>query len=1469
MGLLDIFNPVLKRMGMSRRRYFESGGRVHLEYRPVPPGALASFARRAEEAFTSLDKVAWAELNPHTRRIVVAFEAGAYTHEQLTRVLEGVEKQADVSTLPFDRAAIDHPADEQPIVRTVVEIGANVVGLGIGAALRLSPFPALPFGANIVGVISVINVVPRLRRAVDRRLGERNAEHLFNVVTPIAFGTSQRHLSPLVDLVYRASLFGEQQARRTVFEEREGELCAAPARAGGPVQPVPGSTRALPHGPVEQYAESAWQVALGAFGISLISTRSFLKALPSLIVGLPKPARLGREVFAAHLGRTLARRGILPLDPTVLRRLDRVDCLVLQGDLVPRERFKLGRITHGAVAFREAQDVAMSLFLADEPLEARRRGPWALGPLGVLGLQGGALPDKLAVRSKELSKAGALVLALARDGEVVALVEVQITPQTGVEELIRAARAAKMRVLVATSDAGALQGFDADDIIPEGSELPRAIRRLQEEGHVVGLVATGASPGLSVADCGVGLCRPGEPPPWGAHLICGEDLSDVRFVLQACLSAREASQQSVRVAVGTAAFGAFVSAGGFLPMDSRRAMLVVNVATLVAMVNGARVSYALERKPLAAPRDPTPWHALEPEGVLARLGTSATGLGAREAARRNRPAAPPTPAIIELGQAMVDEMLNPLVPLLAAGAGMSAFVGSLVDAGMVAGVVGLNAVLGGAQRFQTERAIRVLSRTEQRRAVVLRAGQRQNVEASKLVRGDVVFLQAGDVVPADCRVLDAVSLEVDASSLTGESLPVSKRKDPSFAREVADRSSMLYEGTSIAAGRATAIIVATGGDTEARRGEATGQGVRSRTGVEARLTQLMQLTGPVAAAAGIGLVVTGLARAKGLNDIVGSAVSLAVASVPEGLPLLATAAQLSAAGRLSARGAIVRHPRAIEALGRVDVVCVDKTGTVTQGKVSLARVSDGLSDETADALSPPRRQVLAVALRATPDGVLDAATPEAVDEALLRGATALGNFLEESAPYRRLAELSFEARRGFHAVVGEVGGAGRIMSVKGAPEHILPRCASWQLDSGIRTMDEVARRALSLEVNRFAVRGLRVLAVAERPATEGPIADGDVNDLVFRGFVAFSDPVRPSAALAVAQLRRAGVDVVMVTGDHPSTAEAIAAELDLLSGSGTVTGAELDAMTEGQLAARISSVSIFARVTPSQKVRVVRALQRAGRVVAMAGDGANDAPAIRLADVGVAIGSRSTAAARGAADVILVDERIETLVDAILEGRALWTSVRNAVSVLVGGNLGEIAFTVGAGMIDGDSPLNARQLLLVNLLTDVAPAMAIALRPPPQRDAAALLNEGPDVALGRGLYRDISIRATTTALGAGSAWLIGRVTGSTARARTMGMVALVGTQLAQTVLSGSFTPAVGVATIGSAAVMIAVVQTPVVSQFFGCTPLGPAGWATALASSSLAAVASNVLTSDQPTLPWRFLRDDAPRPMLEPTPEEA
>ncbi|HTQ04804.1 MAG TPA: cation-transporting P-type ATPase [Polyangiaceae bacterium] len=1446
---------VQRQLGPRRRRAWQGKTRAHVELRETRGSERAVLERCLDADVGSLPGVRAVRLSHATGRAVVEVDAGGPELDTIVAAVDRAEAAAGLGRARLRESTWEHPADFEAAERLVVAMFADAIGVASGTLLRFSLIPRSRLASTLASLLQIIQTSPRLRRGLDERFGPLRADLLLGIGAALAHGVAQRPGSAFVELAHRFVQLGEVNARRQSWETREPDLFDLSAPRPEPPADPEQRPCPLPRGPIEEYADRALWVSLAGFGVSFVATASVQRAVAAFFGGLPKPAELGRDVFASELGRTLARRGVLVLDPAVLRRLDRIDCLVLTHDLVARHRWEVRALVRAdAIEEIEVRARVAGLFDPDQPVLRREGGGFALEPLGASVLE---IPAELAARVNELGAQGGLVLALRRGAAVVALVEIEIVSRTGIDELMAAAREAGMRVVVA-APTDAVLGLAADDTIGDGEGMVRGIRRLQREGRGVCVVAgSGASSALAAADCGIGLLHAGAEPPWGAHLVCEEDLSEPRFLLHACAAARQVSKQSVNVALGAATVGALVSAGGVLPTTGRRVIAVVNAASLLSMLNGARSSLKLSRRKLPPPRDRTPWHALDVRAVLARLGTGSSGLERKEALARRRVDHTQRSGLVELVEAIGDELFNPLAPLLAAGAGLSAAVGSFGDATMVGGVVALNAVVGGVQRHRTERAIRELSRAARRRALVRRGGQLLEIDADQLVHGDIVLLAAGDVVPADCRIVESESLEVDASSMTGESMPVKRQAAPSFELDMPDRGSMLYEGTAIAAGRVTAVAVAVGDETEARRGALVSKRDAVRGGVERRLRSLIQLTGPMAIGAGVGLVAAGLLRGRKLEDLVGSSVSLAVASVPEGLPLLATAAQLAAAERLAKRGALVRNARSIEALGRVDVLCVDKTGTLTEGRIELVEVSDGETLQSLTDLGAVTLPVLAAALRASAERGGRSFDP--TEQALYRAADRMDVRTEYACTgFQRAFETSFEAGRGYHATVGNCD-AGLVLDVKGAPEVVLARCTGVRRGGQRQPLDGDTSAALARHAAALAARGLRVLAVAERIVPQGDSLDPKrLVGLTFLGFLAFSDPVRLSATQAVKELSQAGVRVIMITGDHPATADAVARDVGIFGGTGVLTGSELSEVDDESLARRIRGVNVFARVTPPQKVRIVRALQRAGRVVAMVGDGANDAPAIRLANVGIAVGEQSTTAARAAADIVLIDARLETLVDAVLEGRAMWAAVRDAVSILVGGNLGEIGFTLGAGLFDGRPPLNARQLLLVNLLTDVAPAMAIALRPPAPRSIRSLAYEGPDISLGQPLNRQIAARAVVTALGASSAFGIARFTGTRARASTVGLVALVGTQLGQTLTSGQMSRPVIVTGVASAAALALIVQTPGLSHAFGCRPLGLLGWTTAIGASTAATVGAALL----PDLVARLRGETAPAVVL-------
>ena len=1437
-GLLSVLTeriPVSR--GRPQRRRWAGHGHAHIEVKGVDQPGNADVAARVEEELRGLPGVHWAEVNAVLGRVIVAFDDGTIGVDDMVGVIEGVEEAHGLADERFGHQRPEHPADVEPLQRHLYAIGADVAGLGLGLAGRVIRPGQL--AAGVASAVSLADATPAVRRALESRLGHATADLGLAVGNAVAQGLTQGPFGLVVDIAHRGLQVGELRARRELWRRREpglhgaGQGARLPALSGLP-RPEP-----LPAGPVENYADRAALAAIAGAGATLAITHDPRAMVAAAVTATPKAARLGREGFAAYLGRDLARCGVLAMDAEVLRRLDRIDTVVVDAEVLATGRSVPGRVWVAPERGQHSQQVwlaAQALLDPADPTAPAGRDGWALGPARQLT---GAARQAAA----DLRTPGSHVLAVRHEGTLAGLIGTEPELDPLAMALIAAARRAG-QVIVAGRGSGVGGHVHADQVVPGGTRLAGSVRELQASGHAVALISARQHEALAAADAGIGIPA-GPRPPWGAHLITGPGLADACRILRAIPPAGAVSRRSATLAAYGSGAGAVLALAGPRAGSAARSLVAVNGAALASLGSGAWSARTLAHQPPPAPAALTDWHALPVDTVLARLASTPSGLASGEAARREA-RLPPDARTGEPGvlRASLAELANPLTPALAAGAGLAAASGSVTDAALIGSVMVANAFAGGLQRAGADRALRSLI-DESAVRVRLRRGDGELLTTSgHLVTGDVIVVQPGDAVPADCRILTAHGLEVDESSLTGESQLVSKTAEPVGAANIAERRSMLYAGTSVAAGTGTAAVVAVGSATEAGRSAQAARGDRRPSGVQARLRQLTRITVPASLGAGAALVAGGLLRRQPFARTLGTGVSLAVAAVPEGLPLVATIAQLGAAQRLSRRSALVRNPGTMEALGRVDVLCFDKTGTLTEGRIRLHRVWAGTS-ETLDALGPDGRWVLAAALRATPEHRNGERLAHPTDRAVVRGGATAGVSADEGTGGWQLAgELPFEPSRGYHAVLGRTP-SGHRLAVKGAPETVLPLCTHVLRGGSAHPLDGPGRRALGEEADRLARRGYRILAVAERDASGRRDLHPDrVRRLQFAGLLALTDPVRDSAARAVRGLRAAGVDVIMITGDHPSTAESIATELGLVNGRRILTGPDLDALPDDGLDAILPEVGAFARVSPDQKVRIVTALQRTGHVVAVTGDGANDAPAIRLADVGVALGRRGTNAAKEAADVVVTDDRIETIIDAIAEGRAMWASVRDAISMLLGGNLGEIAFTVGSGLLlPGGSPLGARQLLLVNLFTDLVPSMALSARPPGGITPELLLAEGPDVSLATPLTRDVIVRGLLTAGAGTAAWCGGRLTGITSRrASTVALIGLVGAQLGQTVLAGWRSPLVVAASLGSAAALAAVIQTPGVSQFFGCQPVGPAGWGIGLTSAA-AATAAVPLTS--------------------------
>ena len=628
-------------------------------------------------------------------------------------------------------------------------------------------------------------------------------------------------------------------------------------------------------------------------------------------------------------------------------------------------------------------------------------------------------------------------------------------------------------------------------------------------------------------------------------------------------------------------------------------------------------------------------------------------------------------------------------------------------------IVVLNAVLGMVQEAKAEKALDALKSMSAPHARVLRDGKEQVIDAAQLVPGDVIRLEAGDFIPADARLLKSVSLKSEESALTGESVP-SEKDAAALVEEKAplgDRSNMVFSGCSVTYGTATAVVTGTGMNTEMGKiaglleGEEEGQ-----TPLQQKLAQLGKYLGFVALAACAVIFVVGLAGGINVLEIFMTAVSLAVSAIPEGLPAIVTIVLAIGVQRMVRKNALIRRLPAVETLGSASVICSDKTGTLTQNRMTLVKlwVNGEPELETVSASNTPAaRELLRYGALCCDGSVVykedgtEQHIGDPTETSILVAAHKNGMEQDElNRQYPRLAELPFDSDRKLMTSVNQIDGK-IVAIVKGAFDMMAARCVSGDLEAAKEKNDEMSRGAL------------RVLAVGYKileEAPEDPTSEELENGLTLLGLVGMIDPPRPEAKAAVATCRQAGIKPVMITGDHVVTASAIAKELGILGdGDKAITGAQLDAMTEEQLDQEVEHISVYARVSPENKIRIVKAWQRKGQVVSMTGDGVNDAPALKAADIGCAMGITGTDVAKGAADMTLTDDNFATIVDAVREGRGIYANIKKVVGFLLGTNIGEVLTVFFAMILWHKTPLLSMQLLWINLVTDSLPAISLGM----------------------------------------------------------------------------------------------------------------------------------------------------------------
>ena len=628
-------------------------------------------------------------------------------------------------------------------------------------------------------------------------------------------------------------------------------------------------------------------------------------------------------------------------------------------------------------------------------------------------------------------------------------------------------------------------------------------------------------------------------------------------------------------------------------------------------------------------------------------------------------------------------------------------------------IVVLNAVLGMVQESKAEKALDALKNMSAPHARVLRDGREQVIDAAQLVPGDIIRLEAGDFIPADARLLKSAGLKSEESALTGESVPSEKDAAAQVEEKapLGDRSNMVFSGCSVTYGTATAVVTGTGMNTEMGKIAGLLEGEKeTQTPLQQKLAQLGKYLGFVALAACGVIFVVGLINGIPVLEIFMTAVSLAVSAIPEGLPAIVTIVLAIGVQRMVKKNALIRRLPAVETLGSASVICSDKTGTLTQNRMTLVRLwVDGQRElETVSAQnSQAARRLLQYGALCCDGSVVykedgtEQHIGDPTETSILVAAHKNGMEQEElNRQYPRLAELPFDSDRKLMTSVNQIDGK-IVAIVKGAFDMMAARCVSGDLEAAKEKNDEMSRGAL------------RVLAVGYKfleEAPEDPTSEELENGLTLLGLVGMIDPPRPEAKAAVATCRQAGIKPVMITGDHVVTASAIAKELGILGEDDkAITGAQLDAMTDQELDREVERISVYARVSPENKIRIVKAWQRKDQVVSMTGDGVNDAPALKAADIGCAMGITGTDVAKGAADMTLTDDNFATIVDAVREGRGIYANIKKVVGFLLGTNIGEVLTVFFAMLLWHKTPLLSMQLLWINLVTDSLPAISLGM----------------------------------------------------------------------------------------------------------------------------------------------------------------
>jgi len=878
------------------------------------------------------------------------------------------------------------------------------------------------------------------------------------------------------------------------------------------------------------------------------------------------------------------------------------------------------------------------------------------------------------------------------------------------------------------------------------------------------------------------------------------------------------------------------------------------------------------------------YHTHAVEQVVANLATDPVdGLSPEEAALRLetygrnelRPAEPTSPLRLFLSQ-----FNDFMIWVLLAAVAVSAIEGQVPEAIAITMILLLNGVLGFVQEYRAERALQALEAMSAPAATVIRGGHELDVPAVDLVPGDILLLESGDRVPADARLLTVGALRIDEASLTGESLPASKSVEPVCDPEAAlgDRDNTVFAGTAVAVGRGRAVVTATGQDTEMGHiAEMLAEQEESRTPLQEELKRVGKAIAVMVlaicvlvfgvevwrtlASSGLGLfdALRSPAALLSLSTALLVAISLAVAAIPEGLPAIVTVALSLGVRKMAERNAIVKRLHAVETLGSTTFICSDKTGTLTQNKMVVRRIVVGLDAATisadfaivpdeAEPLHEDRERLLQIAASCNDahfghDGAL---LGDPTETALIVAERAMS---ADPVRPRRIGEVPFDSHRKRMTTLHEIDG-GRVAYMKGGADVVFALCTHALVRGEVVPMTDELREQLHGLNAALAAGGHRTLAFAFRALRDDEPSEGEAleRDMTYVGVMGLLDPPRPEAAAAIDECHRAGIHVAMITGDHALTARAVGAEIGLLEGERVLTGSEIAAMDDDELYEAAPHVRIYARVDPEHKLRIIEALKRRGHIVAMTGDGVNDAPALKRADIGVAMGLIGTDVSREAADMVLADDNFATIVEAVRQGRVVFDNLRKFILFLLSCNISEVAIVFTTAMLSPQPALLPLQLLWINLVTDGLPALALGVDPgssdvmerAPRGSGESILS--PRVQ-GRVVMQGLLITLGALAMYLGVASGLIPVDGA-AHAQTMLFTTVVLSQLLHAFNFRSGTRTVfrlsslknrwlNAAFVGSMALHALVIYVPALQKLFHTQPLGLHDWLAVIAAACI------------------------------------